>query len=165
MKNHKSTWLNENGYVKSTYSFLFYILGLWSPMSIIMLKSFKIMPIYLVIVVLVSILSLIPFIIMRMALKFLQIFIDNTLLKFILWLLVGEMLAFLFYAGIVIREELFDWNKFAAWHVDTFVLVIFFIPHYTTVLLSFLVEFYYKDTISLSNYNKDILDDVEEEEW
>jgi len=158
MERKKSILLNEKGHLLSTYFFIFHLLGLWLPLLFFAFKVSNFNGIYVLIVVVITILSFIPFVIMRLALKFLQGWVENILLKFMVWLLIGEFLAFLFYIAIIIRNKPFDWDKFVDWHFDIVPLIMFFLPHYAAVLGGFWVEFYYKDGLK-SVYDNDILDD------
>lgn len=160
MERKKSTLLNEQGHLLSTYSFIFHLLGLWLPLIYIAFRFTNFNGIYVLIAIVITIFSFIPFAIMRIMLKFLQQLTENILLKFMLWLLAGEFSAFLFYMGLVIRNKPLNWAKFVDWHFDTVPLIMFFFPHYATVVGGFLVEFYYKD--KEPDYNNDILDDTTE---
>lgn len=156
MERKKSTLLNEQGYLLSTYSFLFHLLGLWLPLLFAAFRFSNFNGIYVLVAVVITIFSFIPFAIMRLVLKFLQGLIENTLLKFMVWLLMGEFLAFLFYMAMIVRNKPFDWDKFVDWHFGVVPLIMFFFPHYATVLGGCFVELYYKE----EHEDNDILDDT-----
>lgn len=166
MNKHQNTFTDANGYVKSRYMFSFHLAGIWLPVLIGLFAKLGFNALIIIIAVMISVGSTLVFVAMRLVLKLIERFVNNTGLKFGLWWLSAEFFAYLFYKLVVSRyfvtngTVLTTYKTFPEWHFDMLAFAVYFCPIYFTVVAGFVLELFYtedKNTIP----QQDILDSLD----